>query len=399
MATRRPLATLFVIVFTDLVGFGIVIPLLPLYAERYHPAAWVFGLLMAAYSAMQFLFAPLLGRLSDRVGRRPVLLISLAGSVAGYLLFAAANSMLLLFASRLIAGLAGANIATAQAVIADITPRKDRARGMGLIGAAFGLGFIAGPALAGGLVHLGSAAPGLGAAVFSLAAFVMAAAFLPESLPKEQRGRRAASRWGVARLADAWRRKELLPLLAVGFAVVTGFSAFEVTFAQYLHNRYGLTEAHVAFLFVYIGLLAAVVQGGLVGRLARRFGEGTLAMGGLGCTALGLLLISGETRLWALMATLPFLAFGQGVTMPSLSALVSHSAGEASQGEVLGAYQGISSLARVVGPFAGEMVLGQWGVGAPPLTASILAAIAAVGAAGLLRHRRAGHEEEAPAQP
>ena len=398
MATRKPLATLFAIVFTDLVGFGIVIPLLPLYAERYHPAPWVFGLLMASYSAMQFLFAPLLGRLSDRVGRRPVLLISLAGSVIGYALFAAADSMLLLFASRIIAGLAGANIATAQAVIADITPPKDRARGMGLIGAAFGLGFIAGPALAGGLVHLGQAAPGVGAAVFSLGAFVMAAAFLPESLPKEQRGRRAATRWGMARLADVWRRRELMPLLAVGFAVVTGFSAFEVTFAQYLHNRYGLTEAHVAFLFVYIGLFAAVVQGGLVGRLARRMGEGTLVMTGLSCTALGLLLISGETRLWALLATIPLLAFGQGVTMPSLSALVSHSAGESAQGEVLGAYQGISSLARVVGPFAGEMALGWWGVGAPPFTAAVLAAVAATGAAGLLRHRRTGREE-APVEP
>jgi MFS family permease len=156
---RRTLTTLFLIVFTDLVGFGIVIPLLPLYAEHFHPAPWVFGLLMAAYSAMQFVFSPILGRLSDRVGRRPVLLISLAGSVTGFVLFALAHSLAWLFASRLLAGICGGNIATAQAVIADTTPPEKRAHGMGMIGAAFGLGFIAGPALAGVLAPISMAAP------------------------------------------------------------------------------------------------------------------------------------------------------------------------------------------------------------------------------------------------
>jgi DHA1 family tetracycline resistance protein-like MFS transporter len=182
---RRVLTTLFLIVFTDLVGFGIVIPLLPLYAEHYRPAPWVFGLLMATYSAMQFVFSPILGRLSDRVGRRPVLLVSLTGSVIGFVLFALANSLVLLFASRLLAGIAGGNIATAQAVIADTTAPEDRARGMGLIGAAFGLGFIAGPALAGLLAPISPAAPGWGAATCSLVAFAMTLAYLPETRPAE----------------------------------------------------------------------------------------------------------------------------------------------------------------------------------------------------------------------
>ncbi len=389
MASRRKLSTLFVIVFTDLVGFGIVIPLLPLYAEHYHPAPWLFGLLMASYSAMQFVFAPLLGRLSDRIGRRPVLVIALAGSVAGYVLFALANSLAMLFASRIIAGLAGANIATAQAVIADLTPPEERARGMGLIGAAFGLGFIAGPAIAGGVVYFGEWAPGAAAAFFSAVALTMTLLLLPESLPPEQRRAGAsASRWGAARLAEAWRHPELLPLLAIGFAVVTGFAAFEVTFAQFLHDRFALSHSGVAFLFVYVGVIAAAVQGGLVGRLARHFGEKPLVLSGLVLTTVGLAALSGSHVLVAVLAVLPLLALGQGLTMPSLSSLVSKSAGEGVQGGVLGAFQGIASLARVVGPFMGEIVLGRWGVGAPPLGAAALAAVAAGGAVAVISRRR-----------
>lgn len=393
MAGRKPLATLFLIVFTDLVGFGIVIPLLPLYAERYDPSPWVFGLLMASFSAMQFLFAPVLGRLSDRIGRRPVLLVSLAGSVAGYLLFAAADSLLLLFASRIVSGIAGANIATAQAVIADLTPVTERARGMGLIGAAFGLGFIAGPAIGGGAVHLSPAAPGLAAAIFSAIAFLMTVLLLPESLPPERRGERGPSRWGLLRLADAWRHRELAPLLTIGFAIVTGFSAFEVTFAQLVHNRFGLNEGQVAFLFVYVGILAAIVQGALVGRLVRRFGERPLLLTGLTLTATGLLLIGLESRLGTLIAILPLLAIGQGMTMPSLSALVSHAASPEQQGEVLGAFQGVASLARVVGPFGGEMALGHLGLAAPAHAAATLAILAAVGAGIVaVRHRARAQE-------
>ena len=228
MTSRRTLTTLFLIVFTDLVGFGIVIPLLPLYAEHFQPAGWVLGLLMASFSAMQFVFAPVLGRLSDRVGRRPVLLLSLAGSLAGYVLFAVAGSMAMLFVSRLLAGICGANIATAQAVIADTTPPEGRAKGMGLIGAAFGLGFIAGPALAGLLLQLGTSAPGWGAAACSAAALVMAIAFLPEtrSAATEPAAARFASPF--ARLARGWSDRRLAPLLLLGFLVVTGFAGFEV---------------------------------------------------------------------------------------------------------------------------------------------------------------------------
>jgi MFS transporter, DHA1 family, tetracycline resistance protein len=397
---RRALATLFLIVFADLAGFGIVIPILPLYAERFHPAPWVFGLLMASYSAMQLVFAPVLGALSDRVGRRPVLLIALVGSVAGYLLFAVAHSLTLLFASRIIAGLAGANIATAQAVIADLTPPQRRAAGMGLIGAAFGLGFIAGPALASGLLLLGPAAPGLGAAACSAVAFGMTFFFLPESLPARQgtegRGEGTGSvpapevKWGLARLAVARRCKGLRPLLGVGFLAVSGFAAFEVTFAQFLHGRIRLEDHKVTFMFVYIGVLAAGVQALLMGRLTRRFGERRLLVLGLLLTAAALASLAFQHVLAAVALLLPVLALGTGLTNPSLSSLISKSAGANEQGEALGAYQGVGSLARVAGPFLGELGLGHLGLGAPAAGAAALTALAATLAALALRQSEAG---------
>ncbi|HVN76317.1 MAG TPA: MFS transporter [Thermoanaerobaculaceae bacterium] len=391
---RRTLTTLFLIVFTDLVGFGIVIPLLPLYAEHYHPAPWAFGLLMASYSAMQFVFSPILGRLSDRVGRRPVLLISLAGSVSGFVLFALAHSMSLLFASRLLAGICGGNIATAQAVIADTTPPEKRAHGMGLIGAAFGLGFIAGPALAGVLAPVSLAAPGWGAAAFSLAAWTMTMLFLPETRPATGADRTAAPASGFARLAYAFRHTELAPLMAVGFLFVTGFAAFEVTFAQFLHDRLALPHSGVGFLFVYIGVLAAAVQGGLVGRATRRFGERTLLLAGLTLCAIGLVLLALAHTLAEVMAILPVASLGAGLSTPSLSALVSRSASADEQGAALGAFQGIGSLARVIGPFTAELAVGAWGVAAPPLGAAVLGATAALGAGMAFRRPRAGGRGE-----
>jgi DHA1 family tetracycline resistance protein-like MFS transporter len=382
---RRALTTLFLIVFTDLVGFGIVIPLLPLYAEHYRPAPWVFGLLMATYSAMQFFFSPILGRLSDRVGRRPVLLISLTGSVIGFVMFALADSLFWLFASRLLAGIAGGNIATAQAVIADTTKPEDRARGMGLIGAAFGLGFIAGPALAGLLAPISLAAPGWGAAACSAVAFAMTFLYLPETRPVGTSAARSTPASGWARLAFAWRHPELGPLMLIGFAVVTGFAAFEVTFAQFLHDRLALPHSGVSFLFVYVGVLAAVVQGVLVGRATRWLGETRLVIGGLALGAVGLLLLASAHRLGVVLTVLPALSLGIGMVMPSLSALVSRGAAADQQGLALGAFQGISSLARVVGPFAAEVALGSWGVAAPQVGAAVLAALAAAGAASVFR--------------
>ncbi len=367
--TRRILGILFAIVFLDLVGFGIVIPLLPLYAQQYHPAPWLFGLLMASFSAMQFLFAPILGALSDRLGRRPILLFSLAGSVAGYLLFALADSLSMLFAARIVAGIAGANIGTAQAVIADLTPPEKRAAGMGLIGAAFGLGFIAGPALAGLLLPISPRVPGFAAAAFSALAWLACALALPETRRRAPTSVRAWS------LAGAWG---LAPALLVALLMVTGWSAFEVTFAQFLHAALALPAQGVAWLFAYLGVVAVLVQGGLVRRLPNRWGAKHLLVAGLSTSVLSLALLVHTQSVLQLLLILPLLALGHGLVQPSLSAWVSQRAPVEAQGRALGAFQATSSLARILGPFLGELAFGHVGVAAPLWLCALLALVAAL---------------------
>jgi multidrug resistance protein len=366
--SKRVLSILFAIVFLDLVGFGIVIPLLPLYAEQYRPAPWLFGLLMSSFSIMQFLFAPILGGLSDRLGRRPVLLISLAGSILGYLFFAFANSLAMLFAARIVAGMAGGNVATAQAVIADVTEKDKRTAGMGLVGAAFGLGFIAGPALSGLLLPLSPRLPGLVAALFSLAAWLATWFFLPETRRVAQ-DRRAWSPLAGAGI--------LGPALFVTLLVVTGWAGFEVTFAQFLHGAFSLPAHRVAWLFAYLGFLAVLVQGLLVRRLPSSWPARNVLVAGLAFSFVGLLLLARASAFWQVLLVLPLLALGQGLVHPSLSAWVSQRAPAFAQGQALGAYQAASSVARILGPFLGELALGHWGLAAPSLGAAGLAFLAA----------------------
>lgn len=362
--SRRVLTILFAVVFMDLVGFGMVIPLLPLYAQQFAPPPWVFGLLLASYSAMQFVFSPILGALSDRWGRRPVLLVSLTGSAVGYLLFGLADSLTMLFVSRLVAGVAGGNVATAQAVIADVTTPEERARGMGLIGAAFGLGFIAGPALAGLLLNFSPRLPGFAAATFSALAWLATWRALPET-------RNFGQGTTVRRLPLAGARG-LGGLLLVGFLIVTAWAAFEVTFAQFLHARWALPPSRVAWLFAYVGLLAVLVQGLLVRKIPGRVPPKVLVVGGLGISAGGLGLLSEAQTIPAVLALLPLLALGQGLASPALSSWVSRRSPAQAQGEALGAFQGVNSLARIVGPMAGQLVLGHWGVSAVPMACALL---------------------------
>ncbi len=367
-----PLAVVFLTVFIDLVGFGIVIPLVPLYAERYAPSPMAFGLLMASFSAMQFLFAPLLGRLSDRVGRRPVLLFSLFGSFLSYLLFAFAGSFAGLLASRVLAGIMGANIGTAQAVIADVTPQGDRARGMGLVGMAFGLGFVFGPAIGGFAVKVSPALPGLVAAGLSLAAFTWAYFGLPETRPESAAARPPRAWFPFRATLQAFRRPVLGPLLLVTLLNTTAFSNFEATFAQFARSRFGHDPSTVSWLFVLIGVTAAVVQGGLIRRLVPLLGEARLI--GIGSTLLalsfaGLVLVPGHGALVALVVTT---AAGSGLVNPALAGLLSRSTEAAEQGEILGAAQSLSSLGRILGPFWGEHAWFAWEAAGPYGTGALL---------------------------
>lgn len=371
---KRPLAVLFFIAFIDLMGFGIVIPLLPLYGERYHPTALEFGLLMSAFSAMQFFCAPILGKLSDRYGRKPILVVSLAGSVAGYILFGLARSLAALFAARIIDGISGGNISTAQAYIADVTGPEERTRGMGMIGAAFGLGFIFGPAIAGFTLRFGPTAPGLAAAALSGLALVGTLVFLEEPAHKSAEGSRLASR--APRWSDflaAVKTPAVAVVLAVFFLATFAFSSFEATFSQFLHDVLSMPASRVAFLFTYIGVLIAFVQGLIVPRLSKPLGERKMGAAGLLLLAAGLLSLPLATSPRLTMVILVPVTLGIGLTNPSLSSLISKAVPENQRGSVLGVYQSMSSLGRILGPLWGEYVLFRLGPSGPQWTGGIFA--------------------------
>ena len=381
---RAKIGIVFLIVFIDLVGFGIVIPFLPLYAEDFGPSPLVFGLLMASFSIMQFLAAPILGRLSDRYGRRPVLLISLAGSVVGYLLFAFAGSMAMLFASRIIDGISGGNISTAQAVIADITDRKDRARGMGIIGAAFGLGFICGPGLAALLVGIARWLPGVAAAATSATALILVFFFLPET--NVDRSKRDRSHpLSPRNLVRVFGYPLIGGCLVIVFLVIFAFSNFETTFAQLLRLKFDMSMSTIGWVFVYAGVFGAIVQGGLVGRLARRFGEQKLVVVGVLIAAVAGGALPFADSINQLLAALAVLAVGHGLAAPSLSALTSGLVPADEVGGVMGVYQGVSSLARIVGPFWAEWAYGSLGFASPYLSAAAAYAAAMLVAAAAFR--------------
>jgi MFS transporter, DHA1 family, tetracycline resistance protein len=369
-----PLLIIFVTVFIDLLGFGIIIPLLPFYAEHFGASALVVGLLSSSFSLAQFLFAPFWGRLSDRIGRRPVILIGLLGSALSYTFFALATSLPMLFLARSLAGIAGANIPTAQAFIADTTTAETRARGMGLIGAAFGLGFIFGPAIGGFLSHWGYAAPAWFAAAISLVNFVAALFLLPESRPPHARDTSRPGRIEILRRAVA--QPNLPMVLLVYFLVVTAFASFEATFALYSERRFGFTPATIGYMFAWIGVVLATVQGVLVGRVVKRIGEKRLVPLAIFviALALGLVPVAGTVPLLAAVAGL--LALGMGFNSPSLLSAISQLADARDQGSTLGVSQSLGSLARIIGPLWGGWVFDQFGIGFPFFTSAAVMLLA-----------------------
>jgi MFS transporter, DHA1 family, tetracycline resistance protein len=383
---RSPLFVIFLTVFLDLLGFGIVIPLAPLYVKQFaaDPAlvGRLVGLLGTFYSLMQFLFAPVWGRLSDRVGRRPILLMSISGSCLSYVLFAIAvgiGSLPLLFGSRLIAGVMAANLSTAQAYIADVTTPENRAKGMGLVGAAFGLGFVFGPALGAWLSQPGFSpvmVPAVAAGLCFLNV-VLAAIRLPESLPPEARAAVPERRRGVQAMAVALADARVARLVQILFLVTFAFTMMEWTLALFVSARFHFGREQAGLLFAALGLLVAFVQGGLVGRLVKRVGEAHLVAAGTLAMALALLLLPATHSVGSLMAVMSLLAFGNGINNPSLSSLISRAVGTTEQGTILGAAQGFSSLARAVGPFCAGWLF-DVGMASPYLAAALIMAVAFV---------------------
>jgi DHA1 family tetracycline resistance protein-like MFS transporter len=366
MSKRSPLAIAFFTIFLDLVGFGIVIPIAPFYAEQFGATATTITLLGSSYSLMQFIFAPIWGRLSDKIGRRPIVLMSISFGVVGHFLFGIADSITFLFVSRMIAGFGNANIGAVQAIISDVTTPENRAKGMGLIGAAFGLGFILGPALGGFFGQHSASTPAFVAAGLGLINLVIAFMMLPETLSSKTATR---SRFDVAALKKAADRPNVLPVLAVTAIYVTAFAMMEQVISLYLeHSHLGessltghdkIKEAAElsAYFFVAVGITATVVQGGLIGRLTKKFGEVKLAR--LGAVVLALSMLSvpyfvGQLPgMWMLVSAV-VMALGSGMLNPSITSLLSRSAGKDEQGGILGWNQSIGSLGRVIGPaFAG----------------------------------------------
>ena len=396
-AGRRALTTVFLTILLDLIGFGMILPLLPFYAQELQATPFQIGLLFSSYSLAQLLFAPLLGRLSDRIGRRPVLLASIAGSAATYLLFAGASSYAVLLLARWLSGMAAANYAIAQAYMADVSSPENRSRAMGLVGAAFGLGFVLGPALGGILASAGGPrlVP-LTAAVLSGVNFLIALFGLPESLSPELRGRarQSAGAWlGVASLRRAWRDAPLRGLMMLFFLVMFCFSMMEATLALFCQERFGFGTRETSWLFVFVGVVLVIVQGGLLGRLVKRFGERRLILSGIVLMAAGLALLPLTPRsvplAWThaglLLASLALLAVGQGVHNPSSLGLLSRMTDDDSQGSVIGVSRSFGALARTLGPTAGTWIFGALGAGWPFWAASGLMLVALAVAFAVLR--------------
>jgi DHA1 family tetracycline resistance protein-like MFS transporter len=376
----RPLLVIFLTTFVNLVGFGIIIPLLPFYAEKFGASPITIGLLFASFSFSQLFAAPVLGELSDRFGRRPILIFSLFGTVVSFAMLAVAQSLPMLFAARIVDGLSGGNITTARAYIADISTEENRAKSFGILGAAFGLGFIVGPGLGAVLSHISITAPIWAAAGITLVAIALAWFWLPETV---HRGRASSgSPWKALR--ELGGRSSLRVLFTVDFVYWTAFAVYQTTFALFGARRFGFDAAQTGYLLSAFGFLGVMVQGLLVGPVVKRFGAKPTLAAGLVFAAVG----------WggsALTHSLPVFvlmlvpgAIGIGLCNATLSALISTAAGPHEQGRVQGAAGALESLGRTIGPVWGNGALQVFGEG----KAYGSAAVVLLGAAALtLRYR------------
>ena len=377
---KPALATVFLVVVIDLLGFGIVLPLLPFYAQEFAASAVTIGLLYSVYSFMQLIFSPIWGSWSDRIGRRPIMLLSTFGAVVAYILFGLADSLFVLFLSRVVAGTMGGNISTAQAYIADVTDEENRARGMGLIGAAFGIGFVIGPATATGLIHpafhefiAGTgltdfaawmeankfALPGFFAAFLSFCSFLMVFFMLPETVdtetPREKIYRRPSifspRFWQTLKEHKGTSARGYLIPLIIGFFLLSfGESSLYSAFPLFAESQLSMNAADVGIQFFYIGIIAVVVQGFLIKPLTQIFAEEKIFLAGNVLMVAGLGLIPLATDMVMLALFLGLMALGKSLNTPTITSLISKEADETNVGAVMGASQGLSGLGRMIGP-------------------------------------------------
>ncbi|MCC5914851.1 MAG: MFS transporter [Balneolaceae bacterium] len=377
---KPALATVFLVVMIDLLGFGIVLPLLPFYAQEFAASAVMIGLLYSVYSFMQLIFSPIWGSWSDRIGRRPIMLLSTFGAVIAYIIFGLAESLGVLFFSRVIAGMMGGNISTAQAYIADVTDSENRARGMGLIGAAFGIGFVVGPASATALIHpafhefvaglgfvefaawMGEnrfALPGFFAAFLSFCSFLMVLFVLPETVDTTKErdpGYRRPSVFTprfwklLSEQKGKTSRGYLIPLVIGFFLLSFGESSLYSSFPLFAEGELNMTAEQVGVQFFYIGIIAVVIQGFLIKPLTLAFAEEKLFMVGNILMVIGLGLIPLAHNTLTLALFLGLMAVGKSLNTPTITSLISKEAEDDNVGAVMGASQGLSGLGRMIGP-------------------------------------------------
>jgi DHA1 family tetracycline resistance protein-like MFS transporter len=400
---RSQLIFIFLTVFVDLLGVGIVLPLLPFYVkliEESSPAwmannhALIVGALTASFSLFQFLFAPILGGLSDRFGRRPVLLLSLIGAGCAYLLFGLADSfaplgatavLAVLFVSRIVAGITGGSISTAQAYIADITPPEERARGLGMLGAAFGLGFMIGPAVGGILSGISLSAPAFAAAALIFGNALFGYFKLPESLPAEARSAAMPDLNPFRRLQSVVALDVIRPLLLGVLLLNFAFAGLQSNFSVFANERFGFGPSQIAFVFAFIGLMAVIMQGFLIRKLVPLFGEARLALAGLVLMAIGFALVAVVPAGWMLYPALGVMSIGSGMATPSLTSLISRRVSAREQGSVLGGTQALTSLTMIVGPLFAGLIFDLIGPASPYLAGTALIGAAAAVLAAALR--------------
>lgn len=399
--SRNAILMVALVVLVDITGFGLILPLLPFWAERLGANPFEVGLILTVYAAAQFLFTPVLGALSDRFGRRPVILGSLLIEALGFALTALAGTLPLLLAARFIGGLGASNIGSAQAVVADVTAPKDRARGMGMVGAAIGLGFVIGPALGGVLAGFGSTVPFWAAMVVALLNAVLVLMLLPET-----RVQRAAPKEPLSPFAffAGWKRASKNPtiarLIVVNLIFTLAFTAMEAVFPLFSQRVFGWQATQNGYIFTYVGVLIVLMQGGMVGQLVKRFGERGVQIAGLALLAVGLGLLPFGVTLGMLLVALGLLSIGDGAVTPTNNALLSLATPPEAQGETLGLSQGMAGLGRMVGPLVAGWLFGV-GIGLPFFVGAGLVLLALLVALPPIERRspNRSHTQEPDAAP
>jgi MFS family permease len=369
------LLILFLSVFVDLLGYGIMLPLLPFYVQAQDGGAAIAGGLMSVYSAVQLVSGPVLGALSDRYGRKPILLICLFGTACAYLLLGLANSLLVIFLAVFIDGLTGSNLTLAHAYIADSTTSENRARGISLIGAAFGLGLMAGPALGGLLSGYGLRVPALTASTLAFGNTLFGLFILPESLPPGRRETKPVSQifsW-TGQFTSLFHRANIQKFLVALFLLNLAFAGLQTNFPLYSNSRFDWSPAQNSYFYLYVGVCAVFIQGYLFGKLQPRFGERRLSLSGLVCMAIGLAGMALARQAWMLFPAVTLVALGTGMSIPSLTALVSLRVPDHEQGRLMGGTQTLLSLTNIIGPTLAGVTFELVSISAPYFLGSILA--------------------------